>query len=158
MSCDLTQNEIDFMIENRVAVLIKHLIDISKAKNADDAMGILINTKTYNYLLSTDSNFYWMSKESIIYRLDEEFAGNVLIVMVDNSDIPKKYLDKIINNHINFVATSIALQAGISQLDALAQFKTSITYRLLQNSESKLYFEVSEYLLCMYNCEIRGDW
>ena len=59
--------------------------------------------------------------------------------------------------NVNFVVNTVSKQQSITQAEAYRNFVQSKTYELLCLEESKLYTEGFEYVLDMYECELRGD-
>ena len=56
------------------------------------------------------------------------------------------------------VTDYIARELDIDSEEALRQFAKSKTYALLQNGDSMLYTESTEYVLDMLRSENNGDW
>ena len=76
MGSRITQAEIERMTSNRVAALIKCLVNSKQALNEIEALEILTKLKTYKYLLLPNTDFFWKSVENLIYLVEMEIAGN----------------------------------------------------------------------------------
>jgi len=59
--------------------------------------------------------------------------------------------------NINYVVNVMSNQLTITPAEAYRRFVKSKTYALLSAEESKLYTESFEYVLDMYNSELRDD-
>jgi len=63
-----------------------------------------------------------------------------------------------INLKTTHVVSYMVEQRKMTQEAAFKEFVLSKTYDLLTDEDSKLYTESYEYVLDMYDSELRGDW